>query len=76
MKTENCHGCKWLDEVKPYKGAGYCAHVVRSKYYDTMQCTIDLGHRAPRIRRPEDGRCELYCPGKFSERFKEDDHED
>ena len=76
MKIKNCHGCKWLDEVKPYKGAGYCAHVVRSKHYDTMLCAIDLGHRAPRIRRAEDGCCELYCPGKFSERFKEADHED
>ena len=30
--TVNCHGCKWLDEVKTQpKGIGYCCQVVRSK---------------------------------------------
>lgn len=67
-RTINCHGCKWLDEVKQ-KGAGYCAHVVRSKHYYTMPCAIDLGRRAPRIRRPEDQRCELYEFGDFATRF-------
>lgn len=66
MKTENCHGCKWLDEVKPYKGDGYCAIVTRAKGYKP----------GDRVRRQSDARCELYCPGKFSERFKEADHED
>ena len=67
-KTMNCHGCKQLDEVKQ-KGAGYCAYVVRSKDYGTMPCAMDAGHRAPRIRRPEDSRCELYEAGNFATRF-------
>ena len=31
-----------------------------------------LRYRAPKIRRPEDERCELYEAGNFRERFKED----
>lgn len=65
----NCHGCKWLDEVKPYKGDGYCSHVQMSKNYGTMPCTIDLGRRAPKIRRSHDERCELYEAGDFRKRF-------
>lgn len=67
----NCHGCKWLDEVGK-RGAGYCSTVVRSKNYHIMPCFMDCGHRAPCIRRPEDERCELFEPGDFRERFKED----
>lgn len=67
----NCHGCKWLDEYGR-AGAGYCSTVERSKDYHTMDCAIDCGHRAPKIRRPEDERCELYEAGNFRERFKED----
>ncbi len=71
----NCHGCKWLDEVGN-KGAGYCCHVVRSKFYHTMPCAIDLGHRAPKIRRVEDERCELYEAGDFRNRYdKEANHD-
>lgn len=53
----NCHGCKWLDEVrKAPPGSGYCSMVQRSKNYRSMDCAIDCGHRAPEIRRPEDER--------------------
>lgn len=67
----NCHGCKWLDECGR-AGAGYCSTVQRSKAYDTMPCVIDCGIRSPEIRRPEYERCELYEPGDFKTRFKED----
>lgn len=31
----NCHGCKWLDEVKSQPpGSGYCCQVVRSSGYN------------------------------------------
>lgn len=65
----NCHGCKWLDETIP-SGSGYCYKVQRSKEYATMPCTIDCGKRAPEIRRPENGRCELYEPGDFKTRYE------
>ena len=69
--TMNCGGCKYLDEVrKGPHGAGYCCQVVLSKSYDTMECTMDCGHRAPRIRRPQDDRCELYEPGNFVTRYR------
>lgn len=32
----------------------------------------DCGIRSPEIRRPEYERCELYEPGDFKTRFKED----
>lgn len=68
----NCHGCKWLDEVGK-KGAGYCCTVVRSKFYRTMPCTIDCGHRAPQIRRQQDDRCELYEAGDFKTRYEKEE---
>ena len=69
--TMSCHGCKYLDEArKGPPGAGYCCQVVLSKSYDTMECTMDCGHRAPRIRRPQDERCELYEPGDFATRYR------
>ena len=69
-KKMNCHGCKHLDEVKKCPpGTGYCCQVERSKFYHTMDCAIDLGHRAPRIRRPEDERCELHEAGDFATRY-------
>lgn len=65
----SCHGCKYLDEArKGPRGAGYCCQVVLSKFYATMECTMDCGHRAPKIRRPQDERCELYEAGDFSTR--------
>ena len=64
----NCHGCKWLDEYKE-NGRGYCSMVVRSKNYETMPCAMDLGRRAPKIRRSHDERCELYEAGDFRKRF-------
>lgn len=65
----SCHGCKHLDESrKGPHGAGYCCQVVLSKLYDTMECATDCGHRAPRIRRPQDERCELYEAGDFAAR--------
>lgn len=63
----NCKGCKWLDETS--NGGGYCAMVVRSKFFKTMPCTICDGRRAPRIRRPNDKCCELYCHGDFKKRY-------
>ena len=66
----NCHGCKHLDEVrKGPRGSGYCCMVTQSKSFDTMDCAIDCGHRAPKIRRPEDSRCELYEAGDFATRY-------
>lgn len=65
----NCHGCKYLDEYKKTGvGSGYCCHVERSAFYHVMDCAMDLGHRAPKIRRPEDKRCELYEAGDFATR--------
>lgn len=55
----NCHGCKWLDEVKR-KGEGYCAKVVQSKTY----------HYGSRVRLECDSRCELFEEGKFEKRFE------
>ena len=67
----SCHGCKHLDEArKGPPGAGYCCQVVLSKAFYTMDCAIDCGHRAPRIRRPQDERCELYEPGGFATRYR------
>lgn len=55
----NCHGCKYLDEVKAQPaGSGYCAMVVRSKSYRSGK----------RVRKPEMSSCELYAPGKFEDR--------
>lgn len=66
----NCHGCKWLDERrKGPPGDGYCCVVQRSAHYHDMDCAIDCGHRAPRIRRPEDEWCELYEAGDFATRY-------
>ena len=67
----NCHGCKHLDEArKGPPGAGYCCQVVLSKFFYTMECATDCRHRAPRIRRPQDERCELYEPGNFAARYR------
>ena len=58
---ENCHGCKWLDEVKSQPpGSGYCCQVQRTPGYKP----------GDRVRRPEKGRCELYCPGDFATRYQ------
>lgn len=70
----NCHGCKWLDEVrKAPPGSGYCSMVQRSKNYRFMDCTIDCGCRAPEIRRPDDERCELYEAGAWATRYTSPD---
>lgn len=67
----NCCGCKFLDKSrKGPRGAGYCCQVVLSKSFDTMECATDCRHRAPRIRRPQDERCELYEPGNFAARYR------
>lgn len=71
----NCHGCRWLDETWP-QGAGYCSTVERSQAYHTMPCIIDCGQRAPKVRRPEFQRCELFEPGDFKTRFKREDNHD
>lgn len=55
----NCHGCKWLDEVKlQTKGSGYCCHVERSK---TQQSKVRYTYME---------RCELFCQGDFTTRYK------
>lgn len=59
--TKNCHGCKWLDEVKrsPYgPGSGYCCMVERSKTQDE------------KVRRPYMEACELYKEGDFATRYQ------
>lgn len=54
----NCHGCKWLDEVKKQpKGSGYCCMVVRSKT------------QSDKVRRSDMERCELYAAGDFATRY-------
>ena len=54
----NCHGCKWLDEVKSQpKGSGYCCRVVRSQ----------TQNKKARYSYME--RCELYEQGDFSTRY-------
>lgn len=56
----NCHGCKWLDEVKSQPaGSGYCCMVQRSKDYKS----------GDRVRRQDSERCELYEPGDFATRY-------
>lgn len=55
----NCHGCKWLDEVKSQpKGSGYCCMVVRSKT------------QSDKVRRPSMERCELYKAGDWKTRWQ------
>lgn len=54
----NCHGCKWLDEVKR-KGEGYCCMVERSKSYRV----------GDKVRRGDSERCELFQPGDFKTRY-------
>ena len=67
MSIENCHGCKWLDEVKSQPaGAGYCATVIRATGYQP----------GDRVRRASSPRCELYEEGDFATRWgKENSHE-
>ena len=55
----NCHGCKWLDEVKSQpKGSGYCCKVVRSKT------------QSDKVRRSDMERCELYKAGYWKTRWQ------
>lgn len=55
----NCHGCKWLDEVKSQpKGSGYCCKVVRSKT------------QSDKVRRADMERCELYKEGDWKTRWQ------
>lgn len=55
----NCHGCKWLDEVKSQpKGSGYCCMVVRSKT------------QSDKVRRPDMECCELYKAGDWKTRWQ------
>lgn len=60
-ENKNCHGCKWLDEVKK-KGSGYCAMVVRSKGYKN----------GDRVRTTKSTACELYEAGEFATRFNKE----
>ena len=57
----NCHGCKYLDEVKSQpKGSGYCCQVVRSKT------------QSQKVRYENMKRCELYEPGDFATRHEQE----
>lgn len=54
----NCHGCKWLDEITSKKdGSGYCCMVERSKT------------QYSKVRYPTSQRCELYEAGCFATRW-------
>lgn len=53
-ETRNCHGCKWLDEINPPKGEGYCSH-------------MPAGFRA---RYNHSIRCNQYADGLFKDRLK------
>lgn len=58
---KNCHGCKWLDEVKNEPdGSGYCCYVERSKNYKP----------GDKVRRPYSSPCELYEAGDWKNRWK------
>jgi hypothetical protein len=59
-KTNNCHGCKWLDEIHSSPGCGYCAMVTRLPTYK----------QGARIRVSTDERCELYKAGDFKTRWQ------
>lgn len=60
----NCHGCKWLDEVKNQpKGSGYCCTVVRSVT------------QSSKIRRSYMHRCELYKVGDWATRWQTEEVE-
>ena len=61
----NCHGCKWLDEVKR-NGDGYCAVVVRSKNYK----------QGDRVRRSDMERCELFEAGAWKTRHEKAETEE
>lgn len=69
MTINNCHGCKWLDEIRTLDGnkygAGYCVMVEHSRSY----------HRGDKIRFEHDERCELYAPGDFKNRYNQADGE-
>ena len=57
---ENCHGCRFLDEIRGKNGEGYCCHVERAPEYNPgMKC-----------RYPDMERCSLFEPGKRGDQFK------
>lgn len=78
ISSDNCHGCKWLDETRP-AGSGYCCQVERSKENRELQEHIrkhyaeyEYGQNelpSLKVRRPDMERCELYEAGSFSERY-------
>lgn len=68
--TNNCHGCKYLCELKKGPpGEGYCAHVVRSKSYQTSR--VENGKLIPSSCARFAGmeHCELYDAGDYDTRF-------
>ena len=69
----NCHGCKWLDEIKKGPmGAGYCAYVVRADSY--IPSRVENGKLLPSscVRKSDMERCELYAVGNYATRFQEE----
>lgn len=71
--NENCHGCKWLDEVYSQPpGSGYCCQVVRSSGYKPARIVNGRLEPSGKVRRPENGRCELYKTGNFATRYKDE----
>ena len=63
MESDNCSGCKCLDQAngKP-KGNGYCCNVVRSKAYKA----------GDRVRYEYKLRCDLYEQGIFETRYEKE----
>lgn len=73
--NENCHGCKWLDEVENQPpGSGYCCQVVRQSGYKPARIVDWRLVSSDKVRRPENGRCELYKAGNFATRYEDETH--
>lgn len=71
--NENCHGCKWLDEVESQPpGNGYCCQVERSSGYKPARIVNGRLEPSDKVRRPENGRCELYKAGNFATRYEDE----
>lgn len=66
----NCHGCKWLDEVKSQPpGSGYCCQVERSSGYKPDRIVNVRLESSDKVRLPENSRCELFEAGDFATRY-------
>ena len=71
--TKNCHGCMYLcEDKKGPLGEGYCAHVVRSKTYQTSRVENGKLIQSSCVRHADMERCELYAAGDYNKRFQEE----